>query len=513
MRRMACIRAVVAVVVGGWFAGPAVGGERAAGPNAPVLMRRGECQLFVDDWLIASSEGLRRTLHAPVKENGGREPVIAPPAGGRALLAQTGIFRDTRRGCYVLFGVTVPEGHGYLFTSKDGLAWRFGDDGRAEPVRVEMHYPGGEPPEDSYYGLTAHFDEADNAWPWKGWFFAGNWGPDLEGFYYVRSKDGTRWEQRELVVPVYAGPGDPSCVRIDQDGQTVYGPGDTTSFYYDRVEDRFLGLFKFFTTERVGPGNNLRSRAFAFLERLDKPFDITRLKRVDLLPPAAAKGGDRPYDEYYTSSAYRYGGQWLGELAVWHRGDDYPWSAAGCSFAKLVVSRDGLHWRKVPFVNDEGIAEVFIPNGPQGGNGGRNDGGYMSLFDRGPLRIGDELVYYYGLTSWGKTVSADRRISGGGIFRARLRLDGFVSVDAGTLTTRPLRFEGGRLFVNAVGPVRVAVIDTGGGVRGTAEIAGDSVRHAVSFGGRSLGALVGEGPARLRFGVGASGRLYSFQVE
>jgi len=41
--------------------------------------------------------------------------------------------------------------------------------------------------------------------------------------------------------------------------------------------------------------------------------------------------------------------------------------------------------------NDAGEPEVFIPNGREGDNGGRNDGGYMSMFSQGPLRIGDEL--------------------------------------------------------------------------------------------------------------------------
>ena len=95
----------------------------------------------------------------------------------------------------------------------------------------------------------------------------------------------------------------------------------------------------------------------------------------------------------------------------------------------------------MPFNNDAGTPEVFIPNGPEGGNHGQNDGGYMSEFSQGPLRIGDELIYYYGCSSYGKNHPRDVRISGGGIFRARLRLDGFVSIDGGTLTTRPLRFE------------------------------------------------------------------------
>ena len=120
------------------------------------------------------------------------------------------------------------------------------------------------------------------------------------------------------------------------------------------------------------------------------------------MPAMAARNGDAPADEYYASTAWRYESLWLGGLKIFHGRDSYPWSAAGCAFLKLVVSRDGLDWRKVPFTNNTGVAEVFIPNGAEGGNGGANDGGYISEFSQGPLRVGDELIYYYSASSYGK---------------------------------------------------------------------------------------------------------------
>jgi hypothetical protein len=86
--------------------------------------------------------------------------------------------------------------------------------------------------------------------------------------------------------------------------------------------------------------------------------------------------------------------------------------------------------------------EIFLPNGAERGNDGRNDGGYISEFSQGPLRVGDELIYYYSASSYGKNAPANRRLTGGGIFRARLRRDGFVSVDSGALTTPLLEFKG-----------------------------------------------------------------------
>jgi hypothetical protein len=168
-------------------------------------------------------------------------------------------------------------------------------------------------------------------------------------------------------------------------------------------------------------------------------------------------------------------------------------------------------------MNDDGFAEVFIANGKEGGNYGRNDGGYMTEFSNAPLRIGDELVFYYGSSSWGKNHPRPYRVSGGGIFRARLRPDGFVSVVRGSLVTRRLKFDGRDLYVNGIGPITVEVVnEADNSVTKVAEgkIVGDSLRHRVSFvGQKSLRDAAPGGMAQLRFSVGPSGALYSFTID
>jgi len=174
--------------------------------------------------------------------------------------------------------------------------------------------------------------------------------------------------------------------------------------------------------------------------------------------------------------------------------------------------RDGLDWHKVPFTNNTGVAEVFIPNGAEGGNAGANDGGYMSEFSQGPLHVGDELIYYYCASSYGKKAPADRRIHGGGIFRARLRRDGFVSVYSGLLTTPLLEFKGRELMLNAVSSVMVRVLDESGKALASATVAGDAVRQPVRFEGQSLRQVARRGQCRLRFEVQPPGQLYSFTI-
>lgn len=188
-------------------------------------------------------------------------------------------------------------------------------------------------------------------------------------------------------------------------------------------------------------------------------------------------------------------GLWLGELLIWHGREDHPWSAAGRAFTKLISSRDGLHWSPIPFAGDDGPPALFI-------------------FSQGPLRVEDELIFYYGCSSLGKNHAPGRRITGGGIFRARRRPDGFVSVDHGEFTTPKLELPAGELEVNAVGPVEVELLSEGGKTMApTATIEGDDLRHPVRFGGRRLSDLLSDQPTRLRFRVSPTGRLYSFTVR
>ena len=90
--------------------------------------------------------------------------------------------------------------------------------------------------------------------------------------------------------------------------------------------------------------------------------------------------------------------------------------------------------------------------------------------------------------------------------------------EAGTLTTRPVTFDGARLFVNAAcdgGELRVDVLDASGRVVpgfSAAEakpVSGDSTRAAVTWkSGGDLSRLA-HTPVKFRFAL-TRGRLYSF---
>jgi hypothetical protein len=498
---------------------PAGAARGADASGAVVKVERGQAQLFVDDFLISQQSGLARTLHQPKKDRGGNEPVIALEdefGAIKATLEANGtILYDPRIERWVMFalafassfpGPSADRVRLYRFTSRDAIDWSKGDDGTPQRIAIDLHDPRSGTSSTNIDLFSCTYDHADAAHPYKGWLHFANWGETREGTYFMRSADGVRWERGPQVM--VAG-----SRTFLQDGRLMNGSGDVTTFYHDVRENRFLGCIRFAAAANVENENRLRARGFIFVDRLDQPVDLARIERLGLVPAAAERGGDMPFDEYYSSTAWRYGSMWLGGLRIWHSAGDYAYSAAGAAYLKLVSSRDGLHWQKVPFRNEDGHAEVFIANGKEGGNDARNDGGYMTEFSNAPLAIGGELIYYYGASSWGKNHPRPYRVSGGGIFRARLRPDGFVSVSGGSLTTRPLDFDGKDLFLNAVGPIEIDALDAAGAPLGTAAVRGDSLRHRVEFGGRSLRDLLKEGRGRLRFNVGGGGRLYSFAIE
>lgn len=482
-----------------------------------IKIESGMAQLFVDDYLIDSAVDLKRTLHQPTKDDGGNIPIIAAKQD-MGLLAYGSIVYDARMKKYVMFVQEFPSRAMYRTTSADGLTWDAKTHAELTPVIFDIDL-GELPPETKGEFeidlFSCYYDKKDTRYPYKGWTWFANAGDDWEGIWYMRSTDGLTWERVRQIVNGFAQPKDKTCRVITQNGRTVYGPGDVTIFYYDDVEDRFLGIFKFFIPKKLNPGFEYgsRCRAYVFMDRMDEPFDTNRITHVELMPAMAECNGDHRFDEYYASTAWRYESLWLGGLKIYHRQGNYPYSAADCAFLKLVVSREGLHWKKVPFDNDAGVPEVFVPNGQEGGNNALNDGGYISEFSQGPLHVGDELIYYYSSSSWGKG-DPDKDIRGGGVFRSRLRIDGFVSVDWGTLTTKPLSFAGKELTINGIGPITVRVLDALGNPLAAAVIEdGDSLAHPVMFQGRSLRELVPDGIARLQFEVKPKGELYSFTVR
>jgi len=199
----------------------------------------------------------------------------------------------------------------------------------------------------------------------------------------------------------------------------------------------------------------------------------------------------------------------LGLFTIW-RGQ--PRDRAKPNEVCLGFSRDGFRW-------DRPDRRAFIPVSEKQGDW---NWGNVQSAGGGCLVVGDKLYFYVS----GRAGIPGARHSGvcsTGL--ATLRRDGFASLDAedteGVVTTRPVRFNGRYLFVNADmdhGELRAEVLDADGQViapfsrENCAPLSEDATMTRLRWTGtQNLSGLVGK-TVRFRFYV-KSGSLYAFWVS
>jgi hypothetical protein len=215
-------------------------------------------------------------------------------------------------------------------------------------------------------------------------------------------------------------------------------------------------------------------------------------------------------DQFYNMEAFVYEGMRIGLMTVMSYDPEFCRGAV-----QLVYSRDGRHWHR------GGNREVFIPVSEIPG-----------VFDwgmifplQGPLRVGNEIWIYYTGRGDDHNLVLPEGITQieTGIGLAKLRLDGFISLDAaadeGTVTTKPLTFAGSHLLLNSdagSGYVLVEILDAEGvpidgyRKRECDAFRSDSLRHTVTWEGKAdLKAFQGKA-IRLKFYLKRA-KLYSFQ--
>ena len=175
----------------------------------------------------------------------------------------------------------------------------------------------------------------------------------------------------------------------------------------------------------------------------------------------------------------------------------------------LTTSRDGRHWSRVA------NREAFIPLG-----GEKDwDSDYPEPASP-PLLVGDKIWIYY------RSSSTAQRRSRQCIGLATLRRDGFVSLNAGPeggrIVTRPLTFNGARLFVNAKvspgGHLRVGVLSRsraavpGYALEDCRPITGDAPAARIRWGKQETAPRRPDQSVRLVFEI-KNAKLYSFWIE
>ena len=461
-------------------------------------------QLFVDDYVIDETHGVSRTLNQLTKYVG--NPIMIPlyPWEGKVSLYGT-VWHDPDSGFRM---------------------WYQGYGGNAVPPMAK--------------------DISDS--PWKNFDAASL----LYVIGYATSDNGIHWERSNLGLVDYRGSKnnnlvlsdaafanviedrrDPNPDRLykslffearDPAGTPNMGDGVSVAFSPDGVRwtkyegnpviarssdshmllgwDDLHGKYVSFCRPSVHGGNKTR--------RIGRSTSDDFVNWTDIEEVLVPDSDDPPGAEFYGMPVFKYEGLYLGQLLAYHAPpEESQIRFAGTIDIQLASSRDGIAWDRV------GGRKPFIPNGPPGSI----DHGGVSA-SRQPVVMDDELWFYYSCSDQEHGVTG----RSGTICLGKLRLDGFVSMDAGdetgTLVTKPFRCDGGRLSINATaqgGMVGVAVLDEEGvqyqgySRQECALFDGDSVRHNVTWRDKgSLEELKGR-EIRLKFYL-RDASLYSFAL-
>ena len=491
---------------------------------SPTIRIGQQRQLFLDDYLVASSEGVTRRVCPVVKHPA--NPVIRPtePWEPEGYIAYGSVVYDAEERIYKAWcqGVGgsldeltgLPGGGVYQFISDDGITWRknLSD---AVPVNghpshlVSLWSPGWpreeKPPFFEIFGAFKDEREPDPARRYKlGFLYLkfNYYGPgehprhpgQLRGLGVAFSPDGMRWEALENPVTLATSDGATHWFRDPVTGHFVmYGRGrQITPEFQAKYENdpRFV---------------NNAGRA---VRRAESP-DFLHWEPADGQLVLSADVDDGPGDDIYGMNVFPYEGIYIGLVQVFHHYEEHAWLEI-----QLAVSRDNIHFERV---NDR---SPFIPVGGVGAWDRFNN----SLATNPPHRVGDALHFYYGGRNYvhsGACKGPDNGKDAGLSFRAgvgfgSIKLDRFCAMEAtfdtGVLRTKPLLLDGRSLHMNVEAPfgrIGVRLLGPDG-----AELCGTAVQETDGIDLPLDLDLAGCGgqPVSVEFHI-TNARLYSFWVE
>ena len=459
-------------------------------------------QLFVDDFLIEEST-LTRSHHAAEYFPG--NPILRPtaiwetadeaalrthePQRPTAMPFSDGVWFDP---AYRLFKMWYMAGYGHntcLAVSDDGIAWR------KPPCDV---IPGTNIVLDADRDSNTVWLDHEEANPRLRYKMTAFMRSGMRLRRYV-SPDGIHWQPAGFGGPAldrstfFYNPFRRVWVSSLRDDDNRKGVGRFRRYFESR---EYLGLRTWTAAEAV---------PWVCADALDLPRPDVRIT-----------------PELYNLDCVAYESVLLGLFTIF-KGD--PVDRHKPNHVCVGFSRDGFHWarpNRQPFIN---VSEQY---GDWNWTNVQSTGGCC-------LIVGDKLHFYVSGRA-GIRESGSAGVCTTGL--ATLRRDGFVSLDdfgdtpprydprpalpSRSVTTRPVVFNGSRLFVNASieagGELRAEVLDVGGKVVSSFSAArcepirGNGTRILVRWsGGVTLAELAGQW-VRFRFYL-ASGRLYAFWVS
>lgn len=466
-----------------------------AEPDGEKPLRIGDTkQLFIDDYVVASRRGLARKLHHPDRYPG--NPVLAgnepwekwrASPDGHAL-----IYDEEAQEFKLYYSTNIYDEHsatgdryriGYA-VSKDGVHW-------IKPVLGQVAWGG---------------SGKNNLLQWgQNWMRRGNVIKDLldpDPNRRFKMTYGDVLSGRVAIVKAYSA-----------DGINWKLNGDGHPFYVDYQNHNLMGW---------DPG----IRFYVLYVRIaSEPSKIGRSLSRDFVTwsapePILAPDNDEGGRSFKGLAAFLYNDLYLGFIWVFDRINDTEGKPLVVADAELAVSRNGYSWHRVSRDN------YFMQRGAPG------SWDWDAVLPIAPAIHNDTLwIYYAGWnmayesknfvraeTGWIENGQRMQEATG----LATLRLDGFVSLDAGaqtgTLTTHLLQVPGGSLTVNAAvrGKLRVELLDqnnqsiAGYSTHDCISVHSDGLRQAIRWTSHpTLDELRGKA-VKLRFLL-QDGSLYAFQ--
>jgi hypothetical protein len=455
-------------------------------------------QLFVDDFLIADTT-LRREFHLAAYHPA--SPVLKPdqpwemknPDQSAAMVFSDGVWydpQDQRFKMWYLVGQS--EATGYA-TSTDGIHWEKPALDVRPPTNIVQ--PGGRDSSTVWLDL----EEKDPARRFKMFRVIGagsdpvtDWNNWQMAIHF--SRDGIHW-------------GEP----VAKSGRLV----DRSTVFWNPF--RQVWVYSIRHVYKVDGAVDKRygfARKRSYVEAADvlaaarwEVNEPARWTDIDRLDPQRADLKIKP--QLYNLDAVAYESLMVGFFTVW-RGQ--PADRHKPNEVVLGYSRDGWHWWRP---DRRAFCPVSDHQGDWNANNVQSAGG-------GFLVVGDKLYFYVSGRS-GRPGGNKAGTCTTGL--ATLRRDGFASMDGGqtggTLTTRPVRFQGKHLFVNVDDPsgelLVEALHESGAVISGFTKekcvpVAADKTSQPIRWkAAEDLSSLTNQA-VRFRFHL-KNGRLYSFWVS
>ena len=428
------------------------------GAERPIVLgsRR---HLFLDDYLVASMTGVRRTLMPAQKFSG--NPVLWPTESWEPPMATVygSVIRDGAK-----FKMWYKSGMGVGYAeSDDGIFWRKPPldltllDGQPSNIlftkKSKTEGPAAFPYFYELFGVHRDDRDPDPARRYKMGFL------DIDWKY--QGPDGDPWHKGQRRGLGVAGSPDGIHWKLIDSWATEAIVDGATHWMWDAARGQYVLYGR---TRKALPEVVAAWQTNAWFKQWFSGRAVARVESADFLkwdynrPDTApvvltADLQDQPGTEIYSMKVFPYEGIYFGLVQVFHATPE-----ESTLDVQLAVSRDSVHFTRV------GGRGTFIPLGPAGSWDRFN----LSLANNDPIVVGDELRFYYGGRTYrhGPYSGPDKGPERGGIGFAAIQRDRFValeaSFDGGEIITKPVKLAGAALHLNAqadFGEIVVEVLD------------------------------------------------------